>query len=133
MIAETPASTISELIASDLENDQELKDIIQLAAAITGSSFIMLSIIDSDFQHVMINKGLTNGVYPLKDSFCKYALQQYNLFIIRYTSNNRFFEGRTALTGDLAIRFYASMPLILHDGQKLGTFCVFYTKEQMLK
>ncbi len=132
MIAETPASTISELIASNLENDQELKDIIQLAAAITGSSFIMLSIIDSDFQHVMINKGLTNGVYPLKDSFCKYALQQDNLFIISDTSNNRFFEGRTALTGDLAIRFYASMPLILHDGQKLGTFCVFDTKEQML-
>ena len=132
MLAETYSSIIPELIASDLEHDQELIDIIGIVAAITNAPYAMISIVDDQFQYVKLNKGLKNGAYPLKDSFYQYIIQQDARFIIIDPLKNALFASHSAVTGDLSISFFANMPLVLQNGEILGSLCVFDIKEQIL-
>lgn len=57
-------------------------------------------------------------------SFCSYALEQDDVFIVPNTKLDERFADNELVTGDFDIQFYAGAPLVNDDGFALGTLCV---------
>ncbi len=67
-------------------------------------------------------------ILPRETSFCRYGIQQNDLFIIPDATKDSRFDHNPLVHSDPNFRFYAGAPLILNNGLKLGTLCLFDSK-----
>jgi hypothetical protein len=124
IIEDLRLQAVSQFIHIDLERDPELLEIVELAAAITGCPYSMITFIDEETQHIKVRKGTDVTSVPREISFCTHAIEQDNLMIVQDTLlDERFVHHPQVVSGPL-VRFFASMPLNSADGQKIGTLCV---------
>jgi hypothetical protein len=125
--------TILRFVGLDLELDKELQEITDLACAITKAPTAVISFLDTDTQYFKVKKDAKDIVgevktFPRKDTFCSYTIKQDEVFIIPDTLADARFADNDAVTGSPNLRFYAGVPLVTCDGQKVGTLCVLDTK-----
>ncbi|HVW97809.1 MAG TPA: GAF domain-containing protein [Mucilaginibacter sp.] len=122
----------AQYVDLDLENDRELSEIVELAAAVTSSSIAMIALLDDDLLHLKVRKGFDILHAPADTSMCTHALNGQDLIIIPDTFKDARFIANVHVQSGLGIRFFAAMPLVAADGKKIGVLGVYDTKPKTL-
>lgn len=100
-------------------------DVVHVAAAVCDTPIALVSLIDRDCQWFKARTGL-DATETVRDiAVCDHAIRNKDeLFEIADLSRDERFANNPLVTGELALRFYAGMPLVTPDGHAIGTVCV---------
>lgn len=109
----------------ELENDKELLEIVELASAVSNSPYAMITFMDNETQNLIVRKGISKITVPRNISFCTHTLAGNDLLVVPDLIKDTRFINNPWVTGKENLRFYAGVPLITHEGEKIGTLCVF--------
>jgi diguanylate cyclase (GGDEF)-like protein len=108
----------------DSDPEQAYDDLVRLAAYICQTPISLITMVDEYRQWFKAKVGMEISETPVELSFCVYAIQQDDLFIVPDARADKRFSTNTFVAGDPFIRFYAGYPLSTNSGDKLGTLCV---------
>ena len=113
----------------NLSDNKELNDLITLTIEICNVPTALISIMDENTQLIKCQSGIiTVESGNLENAFCKYLINNRDVMVIPDTLNDECFVNHPAVTGGLAIRFYAGAPLITSSGYHIGSLCVLDQK-----
>ena len=113
--------------------EQDFDDIAELAALICGTPMGLITLLKGDWQYHKAAIGLDLAKVPITQSFCRYAVEQDGVFVVRDADIDGRFAANPLVTGAPYIRFYAGIPLYTPDGEKIGAICVLDTIPRELK
>lgn len=97
----------------------------RLAAAIAGTPIALVSLVDAERQWFKANVGLvgTNET-PRAVAFCAHAILGDDLLEVGDARTDARFADNPLALGEQGLRFYAGAPLVMGDGERIGTLCV---------
>lgn len=108
----------------ETEREREFDEIVQLAAAICGTSISVINFIDADRQWFKAETGLGVRETPLATSLCSHVILEDDFVEINDTLLDERMADNPLCCGDPGLRFYAGALLKTADGLPLGTLCV---------
>lgn len=113
-------------------NQESYDNITKLIATICEVPVSMISLLDYDVNLYKSKFGLPVNYGTRDESFCGHAILNDDPITIVHDSriDERFHDNPFVLNGSAI--FYAGVPLISIDGQKLGTLCVYDVKPRNL-
>ncbi len=113
----------------DSEAEAVLDHFTELAAAVTGMPIALISLIDQNRQWWKSAVGLPQGGGTHRDfSFCGHAIVGNDLFEVEDARQDERFADNPHVLKDPRIVHYAGMPLVMPDGERIGTICVIAGK-----
>ncbi len=117
-------ATLAAYEIMDTLPESQVDDITRLAATICGVPIALVGLIDRDRQWYKSAQGL-DGTEASRDlTFCSHALLSPDTMIIEDALLDVRFHDNPYVTGDPPVRFYAGAPLIVANGECIGTLCV---------
>lgn len=128
---------LQALLNPDDSRDDVLRKITQLAARMLKIPGSFISVLDDENQYVRAAINFQLQTSSRVNSFCRYAVDSGNPFIVPDTLQDARFVTHPLTVASPFIRFYAGVPLTTRDGITLGTLCVVdtnphtVTKEQI--
>jgi EAL domain-containing protein (putative c-di-GMP-specific phosphodiesterase class I)/GGDEF domain-containing protein len=128
---------LQALLNPDDSRDDVLRKITQLAARMLKIPGSFISVLDDENQYVRAAINFQLETSSRVNSFCRYAVDSGNPFIVPDTLQDARFVTHPLTVASPFIRFYAGVPLTTRDGIMLGTLCVVdtnphtVTKEQI--
>lgn len=108
----------------ETEREREFDEIVQLAAAICGTSISVINFIDAERQWFKAETGLGVRETPLATSLCSHVILEDDFVEINDTLLDERMADNPLCCGDPGLRFYAGALLKTADGLPLGTLCV---------
>jgi PAS domain S-box-containing protein len=111
-----------------LSKSKELQDIVDLAAELCDKPIALITLLDEDVNWLKVRSGVELETAPANTSFCRFSIQQDDVLIIPDALTDARFDDNPLVHSDPSIRFYAGAPLVLSNGYKLGTLCLFDLK-----
>src|SRR3989344_5860578 len=87
-----------------------------------------LTLVDAKREWFKSCQGLPEHEGDRAISFCGHALLSNNVFVIPDTTIDKRFSDNPMVTGAPHIRFYAGVPVMSADRQRVGVFCIKDTK-----
>jgi signal transduction histidine kinase len=115
---------LKEYSILDTPAEESFDEIVKLASIICKVPISTISLIDEKRQWFKAKVGLPLNETSREVAFCAHVVNGDDLMIVNDAmEDDRFFDN-PLVTSDPDIRFYAGMPLITPDGNKLGTICV---------
>ena len=132
---------VNRFLKLELSKDQELQEIVALAAAICGTPTALITLIDQDTQYVKFKQAFDFDTTARQYAFCSHVITQENVMVVPDALEDERFVDNPLVTGNPHIRFYAGAPLATKDGYNLGSLCVIdqtpgnltLIQQQMLK
>jgi PAS domain S-box-containing protein len=132
MTEELRLQELQRFMALNLEEDKELKEVVEIASVICQTPFSHITFLDEDKQHLKVRKGSTLSSFPRDTGFCTHTIQQSDILIIPDTQNDDRFADKQLVIEGMPVRFYAGVPLITSNGAALGSLCVIDSKPRDL-
>src|SRR6185503_5075249 len=123
---------VRQFIDLDLEGDRELLEIIELAAAATNMPYAIASFLANETSHLEVRHGVSETTVLRNLNFCIHAAKHDELFIVTDVLLDRRFADNSLIEQDSEFRFFAGMPLVTRNGDKVGALCVLDTKPRSL-
>ena len=111
----------------DTPDDESFNRLTRLASILTGLPIAAISLIDEERQWLKSQVGLGEGngqQTPRSLSFCTHALAGDKPLVVHDALADRRFADNPLVRGEPHIRFYAGMPLVTSEGQRIGSFCI---------
>jgi PAS domain S-box-containing protein len=116
---------LHQLELLDTAAEDVLDGFTRMAAAVTGMPIAFLSLIDHDRQWLKSAVGLPQGSQTPRDiSFCTHAIQQDCLFEVEDARTDPRFADNPLVAGLHHVVHYVGAPLVMPDGECIGTLCV---------
>jgi diguanylate cyclase (GGDEF)-like protein len=112
----------------DTGPEEAFDRITRLAKAALHVPIALISLVDKDRQWSKSRQGFNLFESPRELSFCTYAIQGEDPFIVPETLNDPKFCSHPLVIGEPKIRSYVGVPLRTYDGHRLGTLCVIDQK-----
>ena len=113
-----------ELQLLDTPPEERFDRLTRLAQRLFGVRTALVSLVDHDRQWFKSRQGLDAFQTPRTISFCGHAILAEGPLVIQNALLDPRFADNPLVTGPLAIRFYAGMPLLGPKGHKVGTLCL---------
>jgi diguanylate cyclase (GGDEF)-like protein/PAS domain S-box-containing protein len=119
------AERLRALSALDIDAEPLFDALARTAAIATGSPIALITLIDGEHQWFKANIGFTGPrVTPRDVAFCAQTALGSELMEVTDTASDPRWAENPLVTGEPGIRFYAGVPLTLHDGARVGALCV---------
>lgn len=115
----------------DTEPEDAFTHIALLAGELFGAPFAAISFLDIDRQWFKAGCGLGVRETPLDQSFCKFATEVNEVFVVKDARRDPRFATNPLVLLKPHIRFYAGMRVSAADGTPLGALCVLDTKPRI--
>ncbi len=116
---------LHELELLDTPPESAFDDLADLAARFCETPSSLVTLVDEDRQWSKARHGADIVEIPRTVSFCSHALRQTSVLNVPDTALDARFADNPFVTGEPRIRFYAGAPLVMAEGEVLGTLCVF--------
>lgn len=129
---------VNRFLKLKISKEDELREIVSLAADICGTPTALITLIDSDTQYIPFKQGFKFDTTPRSQAFCDHVIEQADFMMVENAELDGRFSANPLVTEDPHIRFYAGTPLTTQDGLQLGSLCVIdqvpgtMSKEQQL-
>ena len=116
---------LRELLILDSEPEAVFDTIARTASDICGVPIALITLVDAERQWFKANVGLPGfNETPRDIAFCAHAIGSDAVFEVPDATIDTRFANNPLVTGSPDIRFYAGAPLVLPDGERVGTLCV---------
>jgi hypothetical protein len=114
----------------DTDRDEAFERITGIASRVFDAPIALLSLVDMGRQWFLSNRGLGDiRVTPRKDAFCSHIVQsKHNILIVPDATKDIRFKDNPLVVGAPSVCFYAGVPLISPEGQRLGSLCIISPK-----
>ncbi len=122
---------IASLYALDLLDtppEERFDRLTNCATKIFHVPISTLTLIDANREWFKSCQGLSKTEGDRAVSFCGHALVEDEILIIPNTLKDERFADNPMVTNQPYIRFYAGVPIMSADGQRIGVFCIKDTK-----
>lgn len=120
----TRIDTLRSLNVLDSSPEERFDRLTRLAKRLFDVPIALVSLIDTDRQWFKSHQGLEVTETPRDISFCGHAILGDGVFLVPDAAQDERFSDNPLVTDEPHIRFYAGCPLVVGDGQKLGTLCL---------
>lgn len=117
-------ATLYSLNVLDTNPEERFDRLTRLAKRLFGVPVALVSLIDSNRLWFKSQQGWDLTEAPRQTSFCGHTILGDDVLIIPDTLIDERFYDNPFVTDDPQIRFYAGVPLIVHNGSKVGTLCL---------
>ncbi|RCH54123.1 histidine kinase [Mucilaginibacter hurinus] len=108
----------------DTPHEKEFDDIVKLASEICEMPISLISLVDANRQWFKARIGIDVDETDRDISFCSHAILQDNIFEVPDATQDNRFQDNPLVLEDPSIRYYAGVPLVTSQGNRLGTLCV---------
>lgn len=108
----------------DTKPEERFDRITRTATKIFHAPISTLTLIDSKREWFKSCEGLSKREGDRAISFCGHALLSNDIFVIPDTAKDKRFADNPMVVDKPFIRFYAGVPIINADGQRIGVFCI---------
>lgn len=108
--------------------DPAIEEIVAFAARLCHAPISLVSLVEQDRQWFAARIGLDVAETPREQSFCAFAMQGSDVFVIPDATRDARFADNPLVTGAPHIRFYAGAPLRSPEGAPLGSLCIIDTQ-----
>ncbi len=120
---------LHRLAVLDTPPDALLDSLAGLAARATGRPLALVSLLDASRQWNKAAVGMPAGSQvPRHMALCDHAIRQDALFEVEDLAADAAFADNPLVTQDPRLRHYAGVPLVMPEGERVGTLCVADTK-----
>ncbi|MBX7045638.1 MAG: GAF domain-containing sensor histidine kinase [Ignavibacteria bacterium] len=107
----------------DTPQEESFDEIVKLASIICKAPISTITLIDEKRQWFKSKVGFDMTESPREIAFCAHVINGDDLMVVNdATQDDRFHDNPLVMKANY--KFYAGMPLITPDGNKLGTICV---------
>ena len=119
------AERLAALSALDTEADPLFDALARSTAIATGAPIALITLIDNERQWFKANIGFAGLRETPRDvAFCAQTILGPELMEVTDAGSDARWAENPLVTGYPGIRFYAGMPLTLHDGVRVGALCI---------
>jgi diguanylate cyclase (GGDEF)-like protein/PAS domain S-box-containing protein len=119
------AERLLALSALDTEADPLFDALARSAAIATGVPIALITLVDNERQWFKANVGFAGTRETPRDvAFCAQTILGPELMEVTDAGSDPRWAENPLVTGYPGIRFYAGVPLTLHDGVRVGALCV---------
>jgi diguanylate cyclase (GGDEF)-like protein/PAS domain S-box-containing protein len=119
------AERLAALSALATEADPLFDALARSTAIATGAPIALITLIDNERQWFKANIGFAGTRETPRDvAFCAQTILGSELMEVTDASSDPHWAENPLVTGYPGIRFYAGMPLTLHDGVRVGALCI---------
>lgn len=108
----------------DSATEKAFDDLASLASAMCDAPISLVSFVDKDRQWFKAKIGVEVSETPREYAFCAHAIESDDIMIVEDATRDNRFANNPLVNDDPKIRFYAGVPLVVSNGQRLGTLCV---------
>lgn len=116
---------VERFLQVDFDKYREFKEITDLASELCDKPVSLITLLDKDVNWVKVATGVDMISSPRELSFCQYAITQDDMLLVPDTTKDPRFSANPLVREAPKVRFYAGAPLILSNGYRLGTLCLF--------
>ncbi|MBV9592530.1 MAG: GGDEF domain-containing protein [Actinobacteria bacterium] len=117
----------------DQPRTTELDELARLAAYVCGTPTAVVNLIDTDRQWSAAAHGYEPTTVSRDESMCATSILNLDVSYTPDASLDPRWSSNPFVTGQLdSLRLYASAPLILPDGEVIGTVCAFSDESRPL-
>ena len=120
--------TLRSLNILDSSPEERFDRLTRLAQRLFNVPIALVSLVDEERQWFKSSEGLSASETSRDISFCGHAILGDGIFMISDAAQDERFRDNPLVTGGPEIRFYAGCPLVVGDGNKLGTLCLIDQK-----
>jgi GAF domain-containing protein len=117
-------ASLHALALLDTEPEERFDRITKTATQVFQVPISTLTLVDAKREWFKSCQGLPGREGDRAISFCGHALLASDVFVVPDTKKDKRFSDNPMVTGKPFIRFYAGVPLLSADGQRIGVFCI---------
>ena len=117
----------------DTEPEERFDRVTRLAAALFDVPVAVISLVDESRQWFKSRVGLDAKESSRDVSFCAHAVYSREPIIVSDTFQDKRFADNPLVVDEPRIRFYAGYPLMLDDGNCIGTLCLIDVRPRTLE
>ena len=103
-------------------------DLNTFLAALCEVPVALVTVMDDQIHRFLARVGTDLTESPRAISFCTHAMEGVQIMEVPDAAHDPRFAENPLVTGDLALRFYAGLPLVSAEGVAFGSVCVFDVK-----
>jgi len=111
-----------------VSNKALLREYLELAAKIGGTSSAYISLIDNDKQYILSQHKINLDVIPKEQAICNHTIRQKEILIIEDTKSDDRTKELPLVIED-KWNFYAGIPLINAENHCIGAFCIIESRK----
>ncbi|RYY69884.1 MAG: sensor histidine kinase [Chitinophagaceae bacterium] len=116
--------TLNSYQVLDTDPEHSFNNIVQLAGYVFNVPIAFISFIDAERIWFKASQGIEAQQMPRAVGLCGHTLSQNEAFIVENALEHEIARENSLVTGPMALRFYASAPLVVRNGHKIGTLCI---------
>lgn len=122
---------VQDLAVMGTEGEERFDAITRIAKRLFDVPMALVTVVERDHQWFKSNQGMSTDQTPRHLSFCGHAILADSPLVIPDTHADERFADNPFVTGDPGIRFYAGVPLRVHE-RRVGTLCILDRKPRQL-